>query len=264
MVSKSNAKLTLGFSAAFLVSALSVGPIAAAQAQRPAGQDVTLQAAVAKSLQKSRFKSVVARVNDGVVDLTGRVDVFANKVEAQGRVQHIKNVAAVRNELKVGAGETSISDEDLQNKLAKKVAYDRVGYGTTAFNAIKVKVNQGIVTLSGEAYGPADKSSAASDAAYMPGVKDVINQIQVDPLSPMDDRIRIAVFRSVYGFPSLNKYAIDPAKPIRITVQNGNVTLSGVVDSKADKDAAGIMANSVGGAFSVRNLLQEANRPTAN
>jgi hyperosmotically inducible protein len=95
-------------------------------------------------------------------------------------------------------------------------------------------------------------------AANTPGVKDVINEIQVDPLSPIDDRIRLQVFRSIYGFPSLNKYAMDPAKPIRISVQNGNVTLYGVVDSKADKDAANIRANSVSGVFKVTNDLQIA------
>jgi hyperosmotically inducible protein len=99
-------------------------------------------------------------------------------------------------------------------------------------------------------------------ASNMSGVKDVINEIQVDPLSPMDDRIRLQVYRSVYGFPSLNKYAIDPAKPIRISVQNGNVTLYGVVDSKADKDAANIRANSVPGVFKVTNNLQVAGAST--
>jgi hypothetical protein len=74
----------------------------------------------------------------------------------------------------------------------------------------------------------------------------------------MDDRIRIATARAVYGYPSLNKYSIDPAKPIRITVVNGNVTLSGVVDTQADKDTANIRANGVPGVFKVTNNLQVA------
>lgn len=65
----------------------------------------------------------------------------------------------------------------------------------------------------------------------------------------------------MYSFPSLNKYAIDPAKPIRIAVQNGHVALYGVVDSEADKDAAFIRANGVPGVFSVKNYLQVANQP---
>jgi hyperosmotically inducible protein len=121
-----------------------------------------------------------------------------------------------------------------------------------------------VVTLGGTAYGPVDKSTAVSDASYMPGVKDVIDDIQVDPVSPMDDRIRIAVARAVYGFAPLNKYAIDPAKPIRISVQNGNVTLYGVVDNKADKDGAGIRANTVPGVFKVTNDLQVAGATESN
>jgi hypothetical protein len=72
----------------------------------------------------------------------------------------------------------------------------------------------------------------------------------------MDDRIRLAEARAIYGYPQLNKYAIDPAKPIRITVVSGNVTLSGVVDSQADKDVANIRANGVPGVFKVVNNLE--------
>ena len=146
----------------------------------------------------------------------------------------------------------------MRDKLGKAIQYDRVGYGTTPFNAIGVSVQNGVVTLSGHAYGPVDADSAVAVAANTKGVKDVINEIQVDPVSPMDDRIRFAVFRAVYGFPSLNKYAIDPGKPIRISVQNGNVTLYGEVDSQGDKDTAGIRANGVPGVFHVTNNLQVA------
>ena len=112
------------------------------------------------------------------------------------------------------------------------------------------------MTLGGTAYGPTDKDSALSLAENYPGVKDVIDNVEVAPVSPMDDRIRLAEARSIYGFPQLNKYAIDPAKPIRITVVNGNVTLSGVVDSQSDKDVANIRANAVPGVFKVVNNLE--------
>jgi osmotically-inducible protein OsmY len=119
-------------------------------------------------------------------------------------------------------------------------------------------VQNGTVTLGGTAYGPSDKDSALSLVANYPGVKDVVDNIDVAPVSPMDDRIRLAEARAIYGFPQLNKYAIDPAKPIRITVVNGNVTLSGVVDSQADKDVANIRANGVPGVFKVVNNLEVA------
>jgi osmotically-inducible protein OsmY len=247
------------FGAAAVLSALSLGSLVTAGAQTGAN-DAKIQAEVTKALSKSQFKGVTATVKDGVVDLTGTVKVFANKEDADKRVHRIKDVAAVRNDIEVGDG-TTVSDQELQDKLVKKISYDRVGYGTTAFNAISVKVQNGVVTLSGTAYGPVDRDSAVSEAAYMPGVKDVIDEISVDPVSPMDDRIRIAVARAVYGFAPLNKYAIDPAKPIRISVQNGNVTLFGVVDNKGDKDAAGLRANGVPGVFSVKNELQVAGQP---
>jgi osmotically-inducible protein OsmY len=125
-------------------------------------------------------------------------------------------------------------------------------------------VQGGTATLSGHAYGPVDAASALALAANTPGVRNVINEVRVDPLSPMDDRSRLQLFRTIYGFPSLNKYALDPAKPIRISVENGNVTLYGVVDSQMDKDVAGIRANSVPGIFKVTNDLQVVGNPEKN
>ncbi len=209
-----------------------------------------------KALNKSKFKGIQVGVQGGVVKLTGTVDVFDTKEDADKRVHRVKGVKGVDNEIEVAGPE--VSDAELRDKLIKAIEYDRVGYGTTAFNAIGVEVQNGAVTLSGHAYGPVDADSAVAVAANTKGVKDVVNDIQVDPVSPMDDRIRIQVFRAVYGFPSLNKYAIDPGKPIRISVQNGNVTLYGVVDSQADKDAANIRANAVPGVFHVTNNLQVA------
>ena len=234
-------------------------PSAMAIAQ-DAGKDNQILADVQnKALNKSKFKDVKASVENGIVTLTGTVDVYDTKADADKRVHRIKNVKGVENNIEVEGPE--IPDAELQDKLVRAIQYDRVGYGTTAFNAIGVQVQNGVVTLGGHAYGPVDADSAVAVAANTKGVKDVINDIQVDPVSPMDDRTRIAVYRAVYGFPSLNKYAIDPGKPIRISVQNGNVTLYGVVDSQADKDAAGIRANSVPGVFKVTNNLVVANQP---
>lgn len=240
--------------------AISAPYSAVAAAQADAGLDNQILADVQnKALDKSQFKNVKASVQNKIVTLTGTVDVYDQKVDLDKRVHRIKNVKGVENDVEVGGPE--VPDAELQEKLVKAIQYDRVGYGTTAFNAIGVNVQNGVVTLSGHAYGPVDADSAAAVAANTKGVKDVVNEIQVDPVSPMDDRIRLAVFRSVYGFPSLNKYAIDPGKPIRISVQNGHVTLYGVVDNKGDKDAAGIRANSVPGVFSVTNNLQVAGAP---
>lgn len=216
--------------------------------------DAQIQADVMKALDNKRFKDVKTAVQNGVVMLTGTVDLYSAKVDADNRAHHRKNVKGVENQIQV-AGPT-VEDTTLRDKLAERLAYDRVGYGTTAFNSFTIGVQNGVVTLGGTAYGPSDKDSAISLVSNYPGVKDVIDNIEVAPVSPVDERIRLAEARAIYGFPQLNKYAIDPAKPIRITVVNGNVTLSGVVDSEADKDVANLRANSVAGVFKVINNLQ--------
>jgi osmotically-inducible protein OsmY len=222
--------------------------------------DSSIRAELTKSLSNKKFKEIQTSVQNGTVSLTGTVNVYGDKLEAEKKAHKLKAVAAVRDDIKVVG--PAVPDELLQVKLMRKIQYDRIGYGTTTFNAISVSVQNGVVALGGTAYGPVDKQYALADASYMGGVKDVIDNIEVDPLSMFDDRIRIATARAVYGFPSLNKYAIDPVKPIRIVVQNGNVTLKGVVMNKMDKDVAGIRANGVFGVFKVTNELQVANQQT--
>ena len=136
-----------------------------------------------------------------------------------------------------------------------------MGYGNV-FNAISISVENGVVTLAGHARTDVDKDSALALVSTYPGVKDVNNEIEIDPVSIMDNQTRMAVARAVYGYPSLNKYAIDPEKPIRISVQNGNVELAGVVDTQSDKETAFIRANGVPGVFSVKNDLQVASQAT--
>jgi hyperosmotically inducible periplasmic protein len=245
-----------------LGASVSASPRAFALPQ-PAQNDKNLQAEITnKALNKSNLKGVHATAHDGVVTLTGAVPLFDLKVEADRRTQKIKGVKAVSNEIQVAG--LNLPDSELEAKLARAISYDRVGYGTTPFNAISVEVQDGTATLSGHAYGPVDASSALALAAHMPGVKNVVNEVRVDPLSPMDDRSRIQLFRTIYGFPTLSKYAMDPAKPIRISVQNGNVTLYGVVDSQMDKEVAGIRANSVAGIFKVTNDLKVAGKTEKN
>jgi hyperosmotically inducible periplasmic protein len=206
-------------------------------------------------LKNKRFSGVQVAVQSGVVHLTGTVPLYADKQDAEKNVGKVKNVTSVINDIQVQAGETT--DQQLADKIGKQLAYDRVGYGN-AFNAITVSVNNGVVTLGGHALGPVAKESALNLTKRTPGVQNVVDKIQVDPVSPMDDQLRVRVARTVYGYPSLNKYAINPANPIRITVINGHVILSGVVDNQSDKDVAGIQANTVPGVFSVTNNLQVA------
>src|SRR5271155_552747 len=124
------------------------------------------------------------------------------------------------------------------------------------FDNIAFKVDGGTVTLLGQVVRPSLKSDAGNAVKHIEGVEKVDNQIDVLPPSPMDDRLRRRLYRAIYGYPALEKYALGVQKPIRIIVKNGHVTLEGVVDNEGDKNFAGIRANGVSGIFSVTNNLQ--------
>jgi hyperosmotically inducible protein len=110
--------------------------------------------------------------------------------------------------------------------------------------------------LLGQVTRPTLKDDAERVVKTLEGVERVINKIEVLPPSTEDDRIRMATFRAIYGDPALNRYAHQAVPPIHIIANNGNVTLEGVVGSDADKDIAGLRANSVPGVFSVVNNLR--------
>jgi len=229
-------------------------------AQGAGVNDAQIVAEVQKQLDNKKLLNVTSTVHDGDVSLGGTVEVYADKEEAGRLVHHVKKVKGVDNEIKVAG--PAVDDSALRSKLAQALAYDRVGYGTTAFNAITINVQQGVITLGGMVYGPEDKDSALSLVAHTPGVKDIVDNLDVAPMSPMDDQLRTALARTIYGTPELQKYALNPALPIRIMVVRGNVTLSGVVDSKMDRDVAGLRANSVPGVFKVVNDIEVAGQQT--
>ena len=132
--------------------------------------------------------------------------------------------------------------------------YDRIGYGV-AYNSLNLSVNNGIVTVSGSVLDYPSRDSALAIIETTPGVTGVADNISVQPASPFDDELRIRLARAVYGHPAMQKYVMVPEKPIRIVVNNGHVTLAGVVDSQLDKQIAETQAKSVPGVFSVDDKL---------
>jgi osmotically-inducible protein OsmY len=216
--------------------------------------DQQIQQAVSHKLQYGKkLQSVNASVEDGIVTLTGTVNLYQDKLDAGKKVKKVANVTGVRNDVAV-AGET-VPDGQLQQKLAKKLAYDRVGYSDNTFNYLALSVKDGVVTLSGDTVWDVPKDSALAIVARTPGVKDVVNDVTVLPVSIFDDSIRLRTARAIYRDSVLGRYASDPAHPIRIVVDHGHVTLYGTVESTMDKNIAGIRASSVPGAFSVNNKL---------
>ena len=126
------------------------------------------------------------------------------------------------------------------------------------FDNLAYKVDGYNVTLMGQVTRPVLKSDAENVVKKIEGVEKVDNQIEVLPTSPLDDELRLKLYRAIYGYGPLEKYSLGVQKPIRIIVKNGHVTLEGVVDNEGDKNLAGIRANGVSNVFSVTNNLQLA------
>jgi osmotically-inducible protein OsmY len=237
------------------VSILSTSMLAQTSASR---YDASIQAKVSQQLAaKGEFRNVQASVEDGIVTLRGNVDIYQQKLDATRKIRKTQNVQGVRNLIVVN-GKT-VSDADLAAQLDRKLYYDRMGYDI-AFNFVTASVENGVVTLNGETRTEVDRDSALALVDTTPGVKDVVNNAKVAPVSFFDDDIRIRALRAIYRDPVLSRYAIDPAKPIRIVVENGKLSLYGTVATSMDKQIAGIRANQVFGAFTVQNNLAVAKK----
>ena len=144
-----------------------------------------------------------------------------------------------------------------QERITKEVRHELLMlpyFGV--FDNISYRVDGYNVTLIGQVVRPVTKSDAENAVKHIEGVEKVDNQIEVLPPSPMDDGLRRRLFREIYHYPALEKYALGVQKPIRILVKSGHVTLEGVVDSEADKNLAGLRANGVPNVFSVTNNLR--------
>jgi hyperosmotically inducible periplasmic protein len=215
--------------------------------------DNQIQSTVAQKLaKKSAFSDVKTAVEDGIVTLTGTVDLYQRKLDAAKDARKTASVQGVRNLITVAG--PNVPDEQLEEKLATKLRYVRAGYDNT-FDFFALGVKDGVVTVEGADRTGIGRDEALADIANMPGVKDVINNISLEPVSMFDDGLRLRAVRMLYRDPVLSKYAIDPARPIRIIVENGHVTLYGTVDNMMDKNVAGIRASQLPGAFSVDNRL---------
>jgi len=244
-------KNTLRTAASFLAVGILTAGLAAQTAS--ARYDTDIQTRVTQQLaKKSEFRNLQASTEDGIVTLSGSVDLYQQKLDAAKKVRKLDKVQGVRNQVAVS---TTTPDAELAAKLERKLHYDRIGYDNE-FNFVDASVKNGVATLNGETRTDIGRDSALSLVNNMPGVKDVVDNIKVSPVSGFDDRIRISALRAIYRDPVLSRYASDPAKPIRIVVDNGKLSLYGTVASAMDKQVAGIRANQVFGVFSVQNNLE--------
>jgi hyperosmotically inducible protein len=238
-----------------LTSFLTVGVLSVGLAAQTSSArfDSDVQTRVTQQLAKQKnLGNVQAATEDGIVTLSGSVELYQQKLDAAKKVRKLDKVQGVRNLVAVSS---SAPDAEVEAKLERKLHYDRIGYDNE-FNFVDVSVKNGVATLTGETRTDVGRDSALTLANYMPGVNDVVDNIKVAPVSGFDDRIRISALRAIYRDPVLGRYASDPAKPIRIVVDNGKLSLYGTVATAMDKQIAGIRANQVFGVFSVQNHLE--------
>jgi hyperosmotically inducible protein len=150
----------------------------------------------------------------------------------------------------------SIDNYGLSEQVRKKLV-TLPYYGV--FDNLEYNIQGNTVTLSGQVVRPSTRSDAEARVKRIQGVERVINNIRVLPLSSFDASLRRRVYRAVFGFDGLSRYAMGVNPSIHIIVDNGHVTLEGVVNNKSDADMAYLRANGVPGVFSVTNHLRVQN-----
>jgi len=147
-------------------------------------------------------------------------------------------------------------EKKFEEKLKKEVRHQLVMLPWfSVFDNLEYQVEGDKVTLSGSVARPSLKSDAEAAVKSIEGVASVTNNIEVLPLSPMDDQIRRATYHAIYGEAGMWRYAMSALPAIHIIVKNGNVMLEGVVDNEMDKNLANLRANQVPNVFSVKNNL---------
>ena len=153
--------------------------------------------------------------------------------------------------------QTGRDPSQIQRRLEREVRHELVTLPYyDVFDNLEYRVDGSQVTLSGQVVRPTLKSGAENVVKNIEGVEKVTNNIEVLPLSPNDDRLRVAIYRAIYGHPALQRYSVRSVPPIHIIVKNGSVTLEGVVANEGDRNIANIQANGVSGVFSVKNNLR--------
>lgn len=152
-----------------------------------------------------------------------------------------------------GAAVSEESKPDLDKKV--RHAIESLAY-YDVFDQLYYSVDNGVVTLSGEVRTFPVRNSALSVVKSLPGVERVIDNIEVLPLSPYDDNLRVRAFYAIFGYPALQQYNLRARSPIRILVKGGNITLTGVVNNEIDRRLIHTRVQSLPGAFSVTNNLR--------
>jgi hyperosmotically inducible protein len=212
--------------------------------------DASLKNRIEARLQDAHFHQpaqVQVTVENGKAVLSGHVpsveDLWTVARAAHKETKQVENNVTVRPVKEV-------SDAALGKAIEKAVL--RYPY-YNVFDAVGFSVDNGQVVLTGSVYQPWHKGDIDARVAEIVGVRGLQSHIKVQPLSPFDQKVRLATYRAIYGSAVFSRLAIDPDPPIRIVVTDGHITLKGTVDSGADKQLLTILASQVPGFGPVTN-----------
>lgn len=198
-----------------------------------------------------RHGDVRVDFSDGVATLTGTVDSVGMKQAAERAAEKVDEVAQVADQMTVGA---AIATDQQIVETARKEIVTYPFY--TIFDHIQLRAESGVLSVEGQVSEPSKKAAIGNFLAYVKGVSEVRNNLEVLPTSLFDDQLRVAVARSIYNDPFFIQYATTALPSIHIIVKNGNVTLEGVVNSSMDKVKAQHNAAFAGTYFSLTNNLR--------
>jgi len=187
----------------------------------------------------------------------GFASIFATLVIGVAAFAFSVTVNAATNSALGGAVNNAPVDVQSNAQLAKQVRHKLLMlpyYGV--FDNLAYSIDGSKVTLHGQVVRPSTRTDAARSVAGIAGVSQVVNNIQVLPLSGFDDSIRVRTYRALARTGGLYRYFMGANPSLHIVVDRGNITLAGVVGSKMDKQLAYMTARQVSGAFSVTNDLK--------
>jgi hyperosmotically inducible protein len=234
-----------------LMLLLSVPATASGQSHTPMN-DRELQVRIAHELAEEGIQSVTVAVANGVVTLSGTVPSQWARDKAIEEARELDDVASVVSRLTVARAE---SDQAIANEVAEKL---RRYVFYSVYDDVTGRVENGVVTLEGRVTMPHKANEIARLVSRIPGVQEVRNMIQVLPTSILDDELRWQIASRIYSDPVFLNAAIQVNPPIHVVVENGRVTLTGVVSSEVEKRKAEAIARSTFGVFSVDNKLEVA------
>jgi len=237
------------------VAAVGLATLLVAMPAGAALSDSEIQTLIEVSLRDKKITGLRVSVNDAVVTLAGMVPTAWAKARAMELALKPQDVQSlVVDELKVARGESDAQvGNTVANRIRRYVLY-------SVFDDVNLTVQEGVVTLTGRVTQGFKVKDIEDVVSRVMGVQEVRNELQVLPNSMVDDQLRNSVASQIYGDPLFESYAFQVNPPIHIIVENGRVTLTGVVTSRVQRIKAEMIARTVFGVMSVENKLQMERR----